>query len=113
MMCLSTKINNSFCAITFRFNRKCFYILPILFVFYFTKSVASDVIVHCSAENKNNLKSLAIEQQWKISFPFESLAKELALNRKAFYRLLNYILLMLYCFMLLFRYQILIIQNTY
>lgn len=83
-MCLSTKINNSFCAITFRFNRKCFYILPILFVFYFTKSVASDVIVHCSAENKNNLKSLAIEQQWKISFPFESLAKRISSKQESF-----------------------------
>ena len=83
-MCLSTKINNSFCAITLRFNRKCFYILPILFVLCFTKSVASDVIVHCSAENKNNLKSLAIEQQWKISFPFESLAKRISSKQESF-----------------------------
>lgn len=76
-MCLSTKINNSFCAITFRINRTCLYILPILFVFCCTKSVASDVIVHCSAENKNNLKTLAVEQQWRISFPFEILSKKI------------------------------------
>jgi len=76
-MCLSTKINNSFCAFTFRINRTCLYVLPILFVFCFTKSVASDVIVHCSADNKNNLKTLAIEQQWRISFPFETLSKKI------------------------------------
>ena len=83
-MCLSTKINNSFCAITFRFNRKWCYILPILFVFFFTKSVASDVIIHCSADNKNNLKSLANEQQWRISFPFESLSKKIISKQESF-----------------------------
>ncbi len=84
MMCLSTKINNSFCAITLRFNRTCFYILPILFVFCFTKSVASDVIIHCSADNKTSLNSLAKLQQWRISFPFESLAKKINSKQESF-----------------------------